>query len=97
VNEDIYTLQQDALRRVNEMRSRARANLASEPKRENKPPDKSKKEAPLPLDESKKLKGFPLFSFIKDQEQLLVLLLVVLLIGEDFDEGLVLALLYICL
>lgn len=115
MNEDIYTMQQDALRRVNEMRARARANLAPEPTasqrsandgdlHKNRKKEYNEKQAPEhePKEHNKEgfakgLKNFPLLSFIKDNEQLLILLLIVVLAGEDCDEGLLLALLYICL
>jgi len=101
-------MQQDAVRRVNEMRARARANLSDEPKKDVRNDQHiPQKENTLHKEKTKSIfakkgnplfsKENPLFSFIKDNEQLLVLLLIVMLMGEDCDEGLLIALLYICM
>ena len=88
--DDIVTMQQDAVRRVHEMRAKARSNLSEEPIHTN-----HKEPEPSLLGNSGS--KMPLLSFIKDKEQLFLLLLIVLLMGEDCDQTLLLALLYICL
>ena len=89
--DDIVTMQQDAVRRVHEMRAKARSNLSEEPILPKEPKPEPK---PSLLGGGSKM---PLLSFIKDKEQIFLLLLIVLLLGEDCDQTLLLALLYICL
>lgn len=110
-SDDIDRMQQEAVRRVRDMQQRAKNMSASRTNRQNQSanqseapsisePEEAKEakisESELPnqsLDEKKP--ADILEGFFQDKEKSLILLLLVLLNGEDDNSGIMLALLYL--
>lgn len=91
------SMQEDALRRLNQMYSRAPSGNVAPQRREADTPQQAKeehiKEAPTP--EHPKNQGNLLDIFMKDKEKSLILLLIVILLSEKADSSLLLALMYL--
>lgn len=107
-NEEILAMQKDAIRRVNEMRRMSEEKLRQTAPPEQQPPpppsSSSKEEHPLPVQEVSAPAERPsggltaiLQSFGGDRETMLLLALLFLLIKEEADTSLILALVYILL
>ena len=108
-NEEILAMQKDAIRRVNEMRrmseEKLRQTAPSEQQPPSPPPSSPKTdEKPAPAQEAPASTEHPsggltaiLQSFGGDRETMLLLALFFLLIKEEADTSLILALVYILL
>ena len=107
-NEEILAMQKDAIRRVNEMRRMSEEKLrqTAPPEQQPSPPSSSPKtdEKPAPAQEAPASTEHPsggltaiLQSFGGDSETMLLLALLFLLIKEEADTSLILALVYILL
>lgn len=92
---ELLAMQREAEQRVYEMQRRARKTLEYDD--ESFPPEPEKtEETPLPKEKSGGIDG--LIELLgKDNERSLILLLLVVLINEDADNELILALLYLLL
>ena len=110
--EDLQKMQQEAVKRVQEMQKRAKISLEysnsginrqKENTKETLPPNETKNYfngLVLPGKEEKSennIKNNSLDALIKDPQKGLILLLILLLYDEKSDLGLILALLYIML
>lgn len=102
-DDDIGRMQQEAVRRVRDMQQRAKNMSASRANRQNQPahqeeptpmPETSEFELPKQVSVEKKPNDI-LEGFFKDKEKSLILLLLVLLSGEEDNSGIMLALLYL--
>ena len=106
-NEEILAMQKDAIRRVNEMRRMSEEKLrqTAPPEQQPSPPSSPKTdEKPAPAQEAPASTEHPsggltaiLQSFGGDRETMLLLALLFLLIKEEADTSLILALVYILL
>lgn len=92
---ELLAMQREAEQRVYEMQRRARKTLEYDD--EPLPPEpKETEETPLPKEKAGGIEG--LIELLgKDNERSLILLLLVVLINEDADNELILALLYLLL
>ncbi len=112
MDQELYRMQQEAAERVRSMQKRARLYVRDEPPsppqeapapREISPPiEAADKTAPPPppsaLVKEKKPEGGSLLGALTgDRERLLLLMLAVLLVNNDADMELVLALLYLAM
>lgn len=106
-DDDIGRMQQEAVRRVRDMQQRAKNMSASRANRQNQPAhqaetppmpepesETSESESPKQISVEKKPNDI-LEGFFKDKEKSLILLLLVLLSGEEDNSGIMLALLYL--
>ena len=108
-NEEILAMQKDAIRRVNEMRRMSEEKLRQTAPPEQQPPSPPPSspqtdEKPAPAQEAPASTEHPsggltaiLQSFGGDRETMLLLALLFLLIKEEADTSLILALVYILL
>lgn len=97
--EDLFTLQQDAMRRARELHSRA----SSPPRDEEVSGSKEEKLPPMPSPEEKSVMpaAVPIHrpdlleSLFKDKDRTIILALLILLSGEGGDSSLIFALMYL--
>ncbi len=90
------SMQEDALRRLNQMYSKAPSGNVAPQRREAQPSRQvveQTKEEKTP--EHPKNQGNLLDIFMKDKEKSLILLLIVILLSEKADSSLLLALMYL--
>jgi len=88
---DYKTMQQEAIKKALDMQNRSRHNSS-----QNTPKETDViKEEPLVLQENKKTDVFELL--FKDSEKTLILILILLLLSEECDASLLLALIYLIL
>lgn len=105
--EDIDKMQQDAVRRMQEMQSRGKAGgMTVQHRQTNNQPkaDNEDYQEPQPVKRQGKIKEAPshkqgnfLDLLLNDKERSLIVLLLVLLSAEKTDTGLMLALIYLLL
>ncbi len=90
---EIDPITQEALRRAAQMRSRPKAQRRSEPPAPENPvrgDNEGAKKAPPSINRSD-----PIKAFFRDKEESIILLLVMLLMDENADPSLLLALMYL--
>ncbi len=91
------SMQEDALRRLNQMYSKAPSMNTVSQRQETQQPQQSDIEHPkeVPTPEHPKNQGNLLDIFMKDKEKSLIMLLIVVLLSEKADSSLLLALMYL--
>lgn len=90
------SMQEDALRRLNQMYSKAPSGSVASQRREAEPPQQTQEQTKeLKTPGSPKNQSNLLEIFMKDKEKSLILLLIVILISEKADSSLLLALMYL--
>lgn len=99
MDQELYRMQQEAAERVRNMQKRARLYTREDPPRSEEgktlsPPPPSSPVKPV---EKKNELGSLLGALTGDRERLLLLMLAVLLVNNDADMELVLALLYLAM
>lgn len=106
-DDDIGRMQQEAVRRVRDMQQRAKNMSASRMNRQQNQPEHHEEaqpnpEPPQPVSEvdiqnetQEKKPNDILEGFFKDKEKSLILLLLVLLSGDEDNSGIMLSLLYL--
>lgn len=84
-SEDLNKMQQEAINRVREMQSKTKNVI-------NKHQNEERREV---TEESKQIKLNPFNFLLEDSDKTLILLLLIILINEESDMGLILALMYL--
>lgn len=99
MDQELYRMQQEAAERVRNMQKRARLYTREDPPRseEEKAPPPPPSSSPAKPVEKKNELGSLLGALTGDRERLLLLMLAVLLVNNDADMELVLALLYLAM
>lgn len=100
MDQELYRMQQEAAERVRNMQKRARLYTREDPPRSEEekapPPPPSSSPSAKPVEKKNEL-GPLLGALTGDRERLLLLMLAVLLVNNDADMELVLALLYLAM
>ncbi len=104
-NNDMSRMQQDAIRRVQEMQSRAQQSLRSSPREvQHEPPPHATENHALPAAREMSAEHHSenpitdLFgSLMKDKERTLILVLLLILIEEKSDTSLIFTMMYLLL
>ena len=100
MDQELYRMQQEAAERVRNMQKRARLYTREDPphsEEEKAPPPPPPPSSPAKPVEKKNELGSLLGALTGDRERLLLLMLAVLLVNNDADMELVLALLYLAM
>ena len=98
---EMRRMQEEAVRRAEEMQNRAKAQMHRQPQPEPPPPPPVKnenivEERPVMQPEKPKQESSGIFeALMKDKERTLILSLILLLMDEKTDNSLILALLYL--
>lgn len=98
---EMRKMQEEAVRRAEEMQNRAKSQMHRQPQPEPPPPPPVKnenivEERPVMQPEKPKQESSGIFeALMKDKERTLILSLILLLMDEQTDNSLILALLYL--